>query len=208
MMKKAILVVSVGVLSMVSGCGTHSPENAPNAAQSTVQAASTKPAPAPDQTADAAAPSQGQAVAAGAVPQSTAGSAPESDPLDGAEVRVAESHVSPDGIRVIVARNETTGEAVFFACKTVMYGGLIDHTCPQPRLRITYTLEPLAGSSVSYWAGREIGGGESCGKDGGFASLENAARFPLSHSHDGGDRSLSGEIVTQQNQFGTEGNVV
>ena len=25
-----------------------------------------------------------------------------------------------------------------------------------------------------------------CGKDGGFATLENASRFPLSHSHDGG----------------------
>jgi putative transposase len=33
---------------------------------------------------------------------------------------------------------------------------------------------------------REIGGENGCGKDGGFATLENAPRFPLSHSH-GGD---------------------
>jgi hypothetical protein len=32
--------------------------------------------------------------------------------------------------------------------------------------------------ATSAWA-------ESCGKDGGYATLENAARFPLSHSHDG-----------------------
>lgn len=29
------------------------------------------------------------------------------------------------------------------------------------------------------------GGEKGCGKDGGFATLENASRFPLSHSHDG-----------------------
>jgi putative transposase len=28
----------------------------------------------------------------------------------------------------------------------------------------------------------EMSGAESCGKDGGFATLENASRFPLSHS--------------------------
>jgi putative transposase len=32
---------------------------------------------------------------------------------------------------------------------------------------------------------REVGGAKGCGKDGGCAPLENAARFPLSHSHDG-----------------------
>jgi putative transposase len=36
---------------------------------------------------------------------------------------------------------------------------------------------------------REIGGENGCGKDGGFAPLENASRFPLSHSH--GDDGLS-----------------
>lgn len=30
---------------------------------------------------------------------------------------------------------------------------------------------------------REMGGEKGCGKDGGFATLENASRFPLSHSH-------------------------
>lgn len=104
-----------------------------------------------DHTVEAASPSKEQSVADGAVPQSTSPSSPEHDPLDGAEVLVAESHVNPDGIRVIVAKNETTGRAVFFACKTVMYGGLIDHSCPKPKLRITYTVEPLAGSSASYW---------------------------------------------------------
>lgn len=149
-MKKAILVVSVGVLSMVSGCGTQPRQSAMSAAPSAVQAPSTQSAPAPDQTAEAAAPAQ--AVAAGAASQSTSAVAPERDPLDGAEVQVAESSVNPEnGIRVILARNESTGRAVFFACKTVMVGGLTDHSCPQPKLRITYTLEPLAGSSVSYW---------------------------------------------------------
>jgi len=38
---------------------------------------------------------------------------------------------------------------------------------------------------------RENGGEEGCGKDGGFAPLENAPRFPLSHSHDGGGFSTS-----------------
>ena len=33
---------------------------------------------------------------------------------------------------------------------------------------------------------REVGGEKGCGKDGCSAPLENAARFPLSHSH-GGD---------------------
>jgi putative transposase len=34
---------------------------------------------------------------------------------------------------------------------------------------------------------REVGGEKGCGKDGGFATLENATRFPLSHSHGGDD---------------------
>jgi transposase InsO family protein len=32
---------------------------------------------------------------------------------------------------------------------------------------------------------------KGCGKDGGFAPLENAARFPLSHSHGGGHSSVT-----------------
>jgi putative transposase len=36
---------------------------------------------------------------------------------------------------------------------------------------------------------REVGGEKRCGKDGGFAPLENASRFPLSHSVDGGSLS-------------------
>jgi putative transposase len=41
---------------------------------------------------------------------------------------------------------------------------------------------------------REIGREEGCGKDGGFAPLENAPRFPLSHSHDGDGFSTSGVV--------------
>ena len=151
MIKRAVLSVFVGTMILASGCGTNSRQNATSAASSPLQAASTQPVPTPDRTAEAAAPSQEQAVASGPVSQSTSASPPERDPLDGAEVRVAESHVSPDGIRTLAARNETTGRAVFFACNTVMDGGLINHACPQPKLKVTYTLEPLAGSSVSYW---------------------------------------------------------
>ena len=41
---------------------------------------------------------------------------------------------------------------------------------------------------------RAMGGAKGCGKDGGCAPLENAARFPLSHSHDGGGRSTSAAV--------------
>ena len=37
----------------------------------------------------------------------------------------------------------------------------------------------------------EIGGEKGCGKDGGSATLENASRFPLSHSHGDGGPSLT-----------------
>ena len=55
---------------------------------------------------------------------------------------------------------------------------------------------------------RQIGGQEGCGKDGGFAPLENPEHFPLSHSHDGGGPSLSGKTLKQANRLGTEGSVV
>ncbi len=45
---------------------------------------------------------------------------------------------------------------------------------------------------------REIGGEKGCGKDGGFATLENAPRFPLSHSRDGDGLSTRG----RHQQFG------
>jgi putative transposase len=45
---------------------------------------------------------------------------------------------------------------------------------------------------------RAMGGAKGCGKDGGYAPLENAARFPLSHSHDGGGLSTS-EVVSNPN---------
>jgi putative transposase len=41
-------------------------------------------------------------------------------------------------------------------------------------------------SSLGYLTPEEFAAAHSCGKDGGCATLENAPRFPLSHSHDGG----------------------
>ena len=42
---------------------------------------------------------------------------------------------------------------------------------------------------------REMGGEKGCGKDGGFAPLENAPRFPLSHSY-GGDGISANDAVS------------
>ena len=36
-----------------------------------------------------------------------------------------------------------------------------------------------------------------CGKDGGFATLENAARFPLSHSHSGDGAFFVSEVKSK-----------
>jgi hypothetical protein len=44
-------------------------------------------------------------------------------------------------------------------------------------------------SSLGYRTPEEFAAGKGCGKDGGSATLENAPRFPLSHSH-GGDRDV------------------
>jgi len=41
-------------------------------------------------------------------------------------------------------------------------------------------------SSLGYQTPEEFATANGCGKDGGFATLENASRFPLSHSHDDG----------------------
>ena len=42
---------------------------------------------------------------------------------------------------------------------------------------------------------REAGGEKGCGKGGGFAPLENAARFPLSHSHGGDGISTAVQVI-------------
>ena len=42
---------------------------------------------------------------------------------------------------------------------------------------------------------RHAGGENGCGKGGGFAPLENAARFPLSHSHGGDDLNHSDVVL-------------
>jgi putative transposase len=44
-------------------------------------------------------------------------------------------------------------------------------------------------SSLGYRTPEEFAEAHGCAKDGGFATLENAARFPLSHSH-GGDGAI------------------
>jgi len=41
-------------------------------------------------------------------------------------------------------------------------------------------------SSLGYRTPEEFAAAKGCGKDGGFATLENASRFPLSHSRDDG----------------------
>jgi len=46
-------------------------------------------------------------------------------------------------------------------------------------------------SSLGYQTPDEFAAAEGCGKDGGFAPLENASRFPLSHSLDGGGPVLT-----------------
>jgi hypothetical protein len=41
-------------------------------------------------------------------------------------------------------------------------------------------------SSLNYRTPEEFAREEGCGKDGSFAPLENASRFPLSHNRGGG----------------------
>ena len=49
----------------------------------------------------------------------------------------------------------------------------------------------------------EIGGPAGYGKDGGFATLENATPFPFFASHDGGGPSLSENLP--RNLLGNQG---
>ena len=49
-------------------------------------------------------------------------------------------------------------------------------------------------SSLGYRTPEEFAAVKGCGKDGGFATLENAPRFPLSHSHDDGGSILTFEV--------------
>ena len=51
-------------------------------------------------------------------------------------------------------------------------------------------------SSLGYRTPNEFAHEEGCGKDGSFAPLENASRFPLSHSHDG-DGTFTSQVVKQ-----------
>jgi transposase InsO family protein len=41
-------------------------------------------------------------------------------------------------------------------------------------------------SSLGFWTPEEFAAAQGCGRDGGFATLENAVRFPLSPSRDDG----------------------
>jgi putative transposase len=49
-------------------------------------------------------------------------------------------------------------------------------------------------SSLGYRTPEEFARETGCGKDGGLATLENAPRFPLSHSHGGGVRSIDAAL--------------
>jgi putative transposase len=51
-------------------------------------------------------------------------------------------------------------------------------------------------SSLNYRTPEEFAREEGCGKDGSFAPLETASRFPLSHSH-GGDGSSTSHAVSK-----------
>jgi hypothetical protein len=64
--------------------------------------------------------------------------------------------------------------------------------------RVNYnTVRPH--SSLGYRTPEEFAAANGCGKDGGFATLENASRFPLSHSH--GDGGPIPDVVQEiQNQ--------
>jgi hypothetical protein len=62
------------------------------------------------------------------------------------------------------------------------------------RYRARRTDEPLRAKLVEL--ARENGGQEGCGKDGSFAPLENASRFPLSHSHGDDGPFTNGAVST------------
>ena len=79
------------------------------------------------------------------------------------------------------------------------FGNLFEARRKIAAWRIEYNRE-RPHSSLGYRTpeefARESGGEKGCGKDGGFAPLENAPRFPLSHSH-GGDGLSTSDAVSR-----------
>jgi hypothetical protein len=159
MTKKTVLLVFVGVLTMMPGCGTQSRQNAQSAAPSTVQVASPQPIAAPHQTADASAPSQAQTAPE---PERSA----DNPDLDGVRVDVVDQGTvlndwSQSVIRVIKAKRES-GDDIYFYCDTILQGPnnrpvVINGkpwqnlACFAPRLRAIYTLHDTGGRDGWYW---------------------------------------------------------
>ena len=79
------------------------------------------------------------------------------------------------------------------------FGNLFEARRKIAAWRIEYNRE-RPHSSLGYRTpeefARESGWEKGCGKDGGFAPLENAPRFPLSHSH-GGDGLSTSDAVSR-----------
>jgi hypothetical protein len=77
------------------------------------------------------------------------------------------------------------------------FGNLFEARCKIAAWRKEYN-EERPHSSLGYRTpvefARGIGGENGSGKDGGFAPLENASRFPLSHSH-AGDSVKDSDVV-------------
>ena len=66
-------------------------------------------------------------------------------PLDGVQVRLAETGVR-NGVRLILTKNLLTGEPILLRCYTNLSDGHGNGVCPEPVVRITYTLK-----TVKHW---------------------------------------------------------
>lgn len=157
MIKRAVLLVFVGILTLVSGCGTHSRQDASSAAPNTVQVVSPQPVPTPDRTAEAAAPSQQQAA--------TEPSADNSN-LDGIRVDVVDqgtvwNDLTQSVVRAIKATRES-GDDIYFMCDTILQGAnnkpvvingkpFPNAACFAPKLHAVYTLHDTGGRDGWYW---------------------------------------------------------
>ena len=100
-------------------------------------------------------------------------------------------------------RDECLNGEIFYSfreAQVVIENWRVEYNTRRPHSALGY--RPPAPAAFMH----EIGGPAGCGKDGAFATLENAARFPLFPSHDGGGPSLSGN--PPQNLLGNRGIVV
>ncbi len=160
MTKKAVLLVFLGVLFMVPGCGTQPRRDVPSA----VQAASPQHVPTPDQNAKAAAPSQEPAAHE---PDASASqpTAPKPDlnylMVDVVDQGVVWNDWSQSRIRVIKTTDES-GDDIYFYCDTAIRGAqnqilmvngkpIPNLACFQPRLHVVYTLHDDGGGDGWYY---------------------------------------------------------